>query len=67
MAQIYTQLCFFEETQEEKNAREIKELKAHTEKLRKSLYARNNDMGREIKSMKSDMEILIAAICKGKI
>lgn len=63
----YLQLGLFKESQEEKNAREVHELKVHCEKLRKSLYARNNELHKEVKAMKSDLELLISHICKGKL
>lgn len=64
---IYGQLLLFPETTAERNARELAELKAHCEKLRKSLYARNNEIHKEVRSIRSDLDLLLTHICKGKI
>lgn len=65
----YTQLelPLLHEPPEVRHKREIAELKLHCEKLRKSLYAKNSELNKQVKSLKSDVEIIINAICKGKI
>lgn len=63
----HKQLTFWPEDPLIRQEREIAKIRNHCDKLRKSLYARNNELGKQVEALKSDMEILIAAICKGKI
>lgn len=61
---IYVQLPLFPETSEEKNQREIAELRRSCDKLRKSLYARNSDLAKAYTELKSELDWLKESICK---
>lgn len=61
------QLTFWPEEPHVRQQREIERLRNHCDKLRKSLYARNNELSKQVEALKSDVEILISAICKGKL
>ena len=64
MTTFFVQLELFPETPEQKNAREIAELKRHCEKLRKSLYARNGDLAKAYGELRLELDQLKQSICK---
>lgn len=66
MKDLYIQLSFFPETQDEKNSREIEKLKLSLDKNRKSLHAKNGKLAKEIDDINQKLDILINAICKNQ-
>ncbi len=60
----YEQLYLFKETVEEKNSREIKELRLHCDKLRKSLFAKNHELTKCCNSLKKEIEEIKEMIYK---
>ena len=60
----YVQLSLFPETNEERNAREIKELRETCTKLRKSLHAKNSDLAKKYNQLQHEFEIFKSSICK---
>jgi polyhydroxyalkanoate synthesis regulator phasin len=61
------QLLLFEEPYEEKQKRQIAELKEKQDVLRKSLHAKNSVLQKEVKELRSELEFLKAHICKGNL
>lgn len=58
------QLLLFEETREERLAKEIERLKEQCDKMRKGHFVRYNALTKIINELKSDLDILNANICK---
>ncbi len=61
------QLLLFEESYEEKQQRTIDQLKESLDRIRKSLHAKNGELQKDVKEMKSKLEFLEAHICKGNL
>lgn len=66
MENLYLQLSFLPETQEEINTREILKIKTSLDKNRKSLHAKNGKLAKEIDEIKEKLDILIRALCKNE-
>ena len=64
MTVFYAQLELFPESKEEKNTREIAELRRHCDKLRKSLHARHSGLAKEYSDLKHELEMLKSSICR---
>lgn len=68
MAQIYKlewQPDLFDSEQTGQLRQELAEVRASTDRVRKALFARNNELSREIQVLQQDMEILKRYICRG--
>lgn len=63
---IYVQLSLFPETIEERNTREIAELRKALEKNRKGLHAKHGNLQRAYDEIKNELEHLKSAICKNQ-
>jgi hypothetical protein len=61
------QLLLFEECVEDKQNRKIDRIKESQDILRKSLYAKNGVLQKEVKELRSKIEFLEAHICKGNL
>lgn len=66
MTMLYAQLELFPETKEERNSREIEELRRYCDKLRKSLHARHGGLEKSYSELKNELEQLKASICKNQ-
>lgn len=58
------QLLLFEEPWEDKQERKIEKLYESHERLRKSLHAKNNELKKEVRELKSMVDFLYSHICK---
>ena len=63
---MYKQLLIFEEKPEKKLQREVDELHAKYDKLRKGQYARLNELSKMFKEAKEDIDIIKSALCKNQ-
>lgn len=64
---MHNQLLLFQEPSEKKQEREIETLKEKYESLRKSQHARISMLQKEVKDLKSDLELIKSNICKGNL
>lgn len=64
---MWSQLPLFEESAEDKHNRQIQTLEEKYDKLRKSQHARITGLQKEIKDLKSDLDLLKSYICKGNL
>jgi phage shock protein A len=60
------QLLLFPETLEEKTDRQLREMRAQNDKVRKALFARHGELVKMYLEQKHELETLKAAICKTK-
>ena len=60
------QLTFITEPIDIRLNREIQEIINRQEKVRKKLFAENNQLKKEVNDLKKDLEFLKANICKGE-
>lgn len=58
------QLLLFQESREEKLEREVKNIREHCEKVRKSQYAKLGELKKLYLENKYELDTLKAAICK---
>lgn len=66
MRREFLQLELFPESPYERNARELLELRASCDKLRKSLHARNGTLQKKYDELRYELDTLKSAICKGR-
>ena len=64
MTTFFVQLQLFPETPEERNAREIAELRSHCDKLRKSLHAKNGSLAKAYGELRVELDQLKSSICR---
>lgn len=60
------QLRLFAETREEKLYREVQELKASIDRIRKGQFAKIGALQKKYDSLYEDMEILKKGLCQGR-
>lgn len=68
MAEIFKlewQPDLFDSEQTGQLRRELAEVKASSDRVRKALFARNNEISRDLEALKYDMDILKRSICRG--
>jgi len=58
------QLELIPERPEERNAREIKEMREQQNKVRRSIYAKHGQLEKDLSSLKSEFESLVRLICQ---
>ena len=63
---MHVQLTFFEEPIEIKLEREVQKQTDTLDRMRKTSFAENNLLKKEMKDLKSELEFLKSNICKGK-
>jgi len=59
-----TQLLFFEETEQDSLRREMKEVKASLDRIRKGQYAKIGQLAKMYQETHHELETLKAAICR---
>lgn len=62
----YEQIAFYQETQSESLAREVRLLKEQCERVRKKQFAEIGKMMKLYEAIKQDHEDFKASICKGR-
>ena len=60
----FVQLQLFPESDQEKNAREIAELRSSCDKLRKSLHAKHGGLAKAYDQLKWELDQLKRSICR---
>ena len=63
---IYVQLSLFPETLEERNTREIAELRVAMDRNRKGLHAKHGNLQRAYEEIRNELDQLKSAICRGQ-
>lgn len=61
------QLLLFQDSPDEIQSRKIKTLEEKYDNLRKSQHARISTLQKEIKELKSDLDLIKSNICKGQV
>ena len=61
---MYQQLALFADPKEDRLEREVEKLREQSEKVRKSLHAKNGELMKLYLEQKREMEILKSAICR---
>jgi molybdopterin-biosynthesis enzyme MoeA-like protein len=64
---VVEQLLFFQESKEEKLAREVQRLKEQADKVRKGLYAKHGELMKLYLEQKHELEVLKQALCRSKV
>jgi septation ring formation regulator EzrA len=63
-ATFYVQMSLFPETDQQRNAREIAELRISCDKLRKSLHAKNGGLAKAYSELRNELDLLKRDICR---